>query len=210
MRFDEGTEDIYQYLTYNAIEGKINPDTTLFAKANLSQTENKTLDSIEAQYKELSFGAAYRPIDVDWLNLLLKYTYLEDDSPESQTDINDVEEEKAHVLAGETVMDLTDKWQLTEKLAYKIGEEKVAGFDYTETSTWLWINRLGFDVDENWQLAGEYRLLTQREAKDQRRGFLFEVCRDIGDYLQIGVGYNFTEFNDDLTDLGYTACGPFI
>ena len=210
LRFDNGVEDKRQYLLYNAIEGKVTPNTTLFAKANLSQTKNTTTDTTEAQYKELSLGAAYRPIDVDWLNLLAKYTYLEDDAPASQSDINDIEAEKAHVLAGEAVIDLSDKWQLSEKLAYKMGEEKVTGFDFTETSTWLWINRLGYRINQDWEVAGEYRLLAQKQAEDQKHGALFEASRNIGDYFQIGVGYNFTEFNDDLTHLDYTSHGPYI
>ncbi len=149
-------------------------------------------------------------IDFDWLNLLAKYTYLEDDSPASQSDINDIEEEKAHVLAGEAVIDLSDKWQLSEKLACKMGEEKVTGFDFTKTSTWLWINRLDYKINENWQVGGEYRLLAQKQAEDKKHGALVEVSRNIGDFVQLGIGYNFTEFNDDLTHLDYTSHGPYI
>jgi hypothetical protein len=210
LRFDEGQEDKRQYLLYNAIEGKVNPDTTLFARVTLSQTRNTTTDSTEAQYKELVFGTAYRPIEFDRLNLLAKYTYLEDDSPASQSDINDIEKEKAHVLAGEAVMDLTDKWQLFEKLAYKTGKEKVIGFDFTKTSTWLWINRLSYNINKDWQVFGEYRVLTQKQAEDRKHGALVEVARNIGDFVQVGAGYNFTEFNDDLTNLDYTSQGPFL
>jgi len=210
LRFDNGNENKRQYLYYGAVEGKINPNTTLFFKANLSQTKNTSSQKTEARYKELVFGSAYRPIDFDWLNLLAKYTYLEDFSPESQSDVNDIEAEKAHILACEAVIDLSNKWQLTEKLAYKTGKEKVAGFNFTKTSTWLFINRLGFNINENWQMAGEYRLLSQKQAEDKKHGVLFEVSRNIGDYIQFGIGYNFTEFNDDLTDLDYTSHGPFI
>jgi hypothetical protein len=210
LRFDEGQEDKRQYLFNSAIEGRINPDTTLFAKANLSQTKNMTTGSTEAQYKELVIGTAYRPVESDRLNLLAKYSYLEDDSPASQSDINDIEKEKAHVLAGEAVIDLTDRWQLSEKLAYKTGKEKVIGFDFTKTSTWLWINRLGFNLNEDWQVAGEYRILTQKQAEDQKHGALVEVVRTIGEFLQVGLGYNFTDFNDDLTHLDYTSQGPFV
>ena len=210
LRFDNGDEDKRQHLFYGAVEGKVTPNTTLFAKANLSRTRNTTTDTTEAQYKELVFGTAYRPIDFDWLNLLAKYTYLEDDSPASQSDINDIEEEKSHVLAGEAVIDLSDKWQLSEKLAYKMGEEKVTGFDFTKTSTWLWINRLDYKINENWQVGGEYRLLAQKQAEDKKHGALVEVSRNIGDFVQLGIGYNFTEFNDDLTHLDYTAHGPYI
>lgn len=210
LRLDEGDEDARQYLFYNSVEGKINPNTTLFAKANLSRTKNTTTDSTDAQYKELCLGAAYRPINFDWLNFITKYTYLEDDSPASQSDMNDIEAEKAHVLAGEAIMDLTDKWQLSEKLAYKIGEEKVTGFEFTKTSTWLMIHRLNYNINEDWQVAGEYRLLTQKQAEDQKHGALIEVARKVGEFVQLGVGYNFTDFNDDLTHLDYTAGGPFF
>ncbi len=53
LRLDDGQEDKRQYLIYNAVEGKINPNTTLFAKANIAQTKNTTTKSTKAQYKEL-------------------------------------------------------------------------------------------------------------------------------------------------------------
>jgi len=210
VRLDQGDTNQRQYLFYNSLEGKINPDTTLFAKANLSRTKNTTTDATDAEFKELSLGTAYRPVNLDWLNLLAKYTYLEDISPSSQTDINDIEKERFHVLGLEAVMDLTDKWQLSEKIAYKMGEEKVNGFDFTKTSTWLTIHRLGYNINEDWQLAGEYRILTQKQAEDQKQGALIELSRNIGEFIQAGVGYNFTDFNDDLTSLDYTAHGPFV
>jgi len=107
-------------------------------------------------------------------------------------------------------MDLTKKWQLTEKIAYKIGEEQVSGFGFTKTQTWLWINRLAYNIDKDWQIAGEYRILTQKQAEDNKQGVLIELSRNIGEFLQVGVGYNLTDFNDDLTHLNYTSQGPFI
>jgi tetratricopeptide (TPR) repeat protein len=210
VRLDNGQEDKRQYLVYNAIEGKINPNTTLFAKANLSQTKNTTTKSTEAQYKELSTGLAYRPINSDRLNLLGRYTYLEDNSPSGQTDFKDTEKEKSHTLAGEAVYDLTDKWQLVEKLALKLGEEKVSGFEFTKTQTWLAIQRVNYNFARDWQVGAEYRRLTQKQAKDYKQGALVEVARKVGEFVQIGLGYNFTNFNDDLTHLNYTAQGPFV
>ena len=34
--------------------------------------------------------------------------------------------------------------------------------------------------------------------------------RYFGDHLKAGVGYNFTNFSDDLTDLGYNHQGAFM
>jgi uncharacterized repeat protein (TIGR03803 family) len=210
LRLDDGQENERQYLLRNKIEGKLNPETTLFAEANWSQSKNSTTDSTTANYKEFSLGAAYRPLKIDRINLLARYTYLDDNSPASQTDINDILKEKSHTLAIEAVYDLTDKWQLSEKLAYKMAEEMVSGFDFTDTETWLMVHRLNYNIDHNWQIGGEYRILGQEEAEDYKHGALIEVNRRIGDFVQLGVGYNFTKFNDDLTHLDYTVHGPFV
>jgi len=108
------------------------------------------------------------------------------------------------------VYDLTNRWQLVEKLAYKMGEEKVTGFEFTKTQTWLAIQRVNYNLNKDWQVGGEYRRLTQKQAKDYKQGVLVEVARKVGEFIQVGVGYNFTNFNDDLTHLNYTAQGPFI
>ena len=210
LRLDEGEEDKRQYLINSAIEGKINPSTTLFTKLNYSQTKNTATNSTEAEYKEFVAGAAYRPLDNDRLNFLTKYSYLEDDSPSSQENISDVEEENAHVVAVEGAYDLSDKWQLVEKAALKMAKEKVSGFDFTESQTFLSVNRLNYLIDENWKIGAEYRFLKQTQAKDYKQGVLVEISRQMGPYAELGLGYNFTDFNDDLTHLDYTSQGPFI
>ena len=210
MIFDKGADDSRQILTYTAAEGKINPNTTIFGKANISWTKDTTADSTSAGYKEISAGIAYRPVKFDQLNLLGKYTYLEDNSPDSQEDYKDIEKEKSHILAAEAIYDIDEHWQLAEKLAYKVGEEKVAGFDFTKSQTQLWINRINYNVNSDWQVALEYRTLSQKQAKDFKRGILLEIVRKIGEFIQIGLGYNFTDFNDDLTRLDYTSQGPFF
>ena len=43
-----------------------------------------------------------------------------------------------------------------------------------------------------------------------RQGFLAGIDRDLGRNFRIGVGYNFTDFSDDLTDFDYDHQGPFL
>ncbi len=210
IRMDRGDTDKRQVLAYNAIEGKVNRDLTLSGKAEISETRNLDTDEVEAQHREFSLGAAYRPIMNDRLNFLAQYTYQEDLSPSSQEDIEDIEEVRAHVLSADVIFDLTEKWQIAEKFAYRISEEKVTGFDFTETHTWLMIQRLTYNVDKDWAVTGELRMLGVEEAEDYKAGGLFEVVRNVGDYTQLGLGYNFTDFTDDLTDLDYSTHGPFI
>ena len=55
------------------------------------------------------------------------------------------------------------------------------------------------DATRGWHALAEHRWLAVREGGDER-GWLVELDRDIGGHLRAGVGYNFTDFSDDLTD----------
>lgn len=210
VRFDSGDEERRQYVLYNATEGRVTEEFSLFNKMEFSRTLNTSTDDVEAEYKEMMVGGAYRPIMFDRLNLLGRYSYIQNKSPEGQTDISEVEDERAHVFAFEGVYDINERWQLSEKYAYRIMEEKVAGFDFNKTHTWLMVHRLNYNIDTDWLVGAEFRILSVEEAKDSKRGFLIEAARRMGQYAQLGFGYNFTDFNDDLTALNYTAQGPFV
>ena len=210
LRFDDANQDSTQIVSYNAVEGKVTKDLTVFGKANVSHTQNTTADAAVADFKEMVTGAAYRPRYLDKLNLIGKYTFLEDQSPSSQDDFKSISHLKAHVFGLEAIYDLTDKVQIAEKGAFKSAEEKVSGFDFTKTETLLLVNRLNYDFIKDWQAAGEYRFLSVLQAKDFKQGALFEVSRRIGDFVRVGAGYNFTDFSDDLTSLDYTVHGPFL
>ncbi|MBZ0165889.1 MAG: tetratricopeptide repeat protein, partial [Candidatus Omnitrophica bacterium] len=210
VRFDEGVSNRRQFLISNASEGQLTPEFSLFTKIEYSETVDTSLDTQIAQYKEFVVGGAYRPIMFDRLNVLGKYTYLENRSPASQEDNADIEEEAAHVVSADIIYDVNDKWQITEKFAMRAAKEKVEGFDFTETLTWLMIHRLTYKVNRDWAVSGEYRMLTVREAEDKKQGFVLEVTRRVGEYAQLGVGYDFTDFTDDLTNLDYTTYGPFV
>jgi hypothetical protein len=87
----------------------------------------------------------------------------------------------------------------------------VSGFDATKSQTWLLINRLNYKLDGYWGLSGEYRILNQHQADDRKQGLLLEINRNIKDSLQLGVGYNFTRFSDDLVHgNNYSAQGLYF
>jgi len=48
------------------------------------------------------------------------------------------------------------------------------------------------------------------DIDERRSGLLAVVSRYIGDNLKVGLGYNFTDFSDDLTDLNYDHQGVFL
>ncbi len=210
VRFDHGSVDKQQYVFYQSAEGKVNDQTTVKGKFSYSTTINKETKKAEAGYKEIMLGAAYRPIAMDRLNVFGQYTYKENKGPASQATATDVEATKMHVVTAGAAFELNEKWELVEKLAMRIMQEKVAGFEFAKTHTWLLVNRANYSINQDWKLGAEYRMLTVREAGDRKTGFLVEAVHGMNNNIELGVGYNFTNFVDDLTDLGYTVQGPFI
>jgi hypothetical protein len=56
----------------------------------------------------------------------------------------------------------------------------------------------------------EVRQLGLPDIKQRRRGVLTAIYHHIGKNLKAGVGYNFTDFSDELTDLKYNHRGIFV
>ena len=75
--------------------------------------------------------------------------------------------------------------------------------DWYESTTGLAAVRAFYHLPKRWDALVEYRWLGVDETDTDRRGFLLGVDRKIGDNLKLGVGYNFTDFSDDLTELDY-------
>ena len=63
---------------------------------------------------------------------------------------------------------------------------------------------------DNYELLVEARMLHMPDLDERRSGALATVSRYLGDHLKIGIGYNFTDFSDDLTDLSFDHQGVFL
>jgi hypothetical protein len=48
------------------------------------------------------------------------------------------------------------------------------------------------------------------DIDERRSGALATISRYLGDHLKIGLGYNFTDFSSDLTDLSFDHHGVFL
>ena len=56
----------------------------------------------------------------------------------------------------------------------------------------------------------EVRALELPDLDERRSGALVAVYRYVGRNFKVGVGYNFTDFSEDLTDLSYDHQGVFL
>jgi hypothetical protein len=48
------------------------------------------------------------------------------------------------------------------------------------------------------------------DLDERRTGALVSISRYLGDHFKVGIGYNFTDFSEDLTDLSYDHHGFFL
>ncbi|MEW6025671.1 MAG: PQQ-binding-like beta-propeller repeat protein [Planctomycetota bacterium] len=211
-RFDEGDVDKRQYLTANSFRHKITEDITVSLRDNYSRTENRTTDTNEALFNEAGLGLALRPVKWDRWHLLAKYTYLKNIYPSAQTDATvGTTRTLSNIYAIETAYDISKYLQLVKKYALKDMKETVAGYDETENEVTLWINRINYNVIKQWYAGVEYRILRQTLGEDKKSGFLVEVTHRASENIHLGVGYNFTDFSDDLRqNNSYSSNGFFV
>lgn len=211
IRVDDGAEDLKQYVLTNYFDWDIRHNFAMLLSVDYSRTRHDDRSIDDARFIEANIGFAYRPMAVDWLNFIGKYTYLEDLSPVDQVD-GTSPDERSQIFSIEGILDLGKRWQLGEKFAYKRAEirlERDSG-DWFDSSTYLWVNRLNYHLIYQWDAHAEYRMLWNTRAKDCKQGALLALYRHIGEHAKLGVGYNFTDFDDDLTQLDYNAGGWFV
>ncbi|MEM7288795.1 MAG: TonB-dependent receptor [Pseudomonadota bacterium] len=218
-RFEEGinanARDRNTYLLTSNFSHKHNDDWRFIAKLDgvLSQSDQQTI--LDGDYVEGSLGWAYRPAESDRLNALLRYGYLEDLPGAQQVNAQNQllgPRQRSHVLEGDFIYNLTERMSVGGKYGYRIGEvEAVRGSgDFTESSAHLGIARLDWHVVKKWDLMIEARQLWLEEVEQTKTGYLAGVYRHIGEKMKLGVGYNFGEFSDDITDLTYDDEGVFL
>ena len=53
-------------------------------------------------------------------------------------------------------------------------------------------------------------MLDMPDLREHRLGALTGISRYFGDHLKMGLGYNFTDFSDDLTQLNFVRQGMFL
>jgi hypothetical protein len=98
------------------------------------------------------------------------------------------------------------------KLAHREGEARLSrtgGPWFSSTADFAAI-QARYDLVRKWDALAEYRWLRVDENDSDRHGFLVGVDRQLGDHFRIGLGYNFTDFSDNLTRLDYEYKGFFL
>jgi len=209
-RRDKGIdEETDQWVTTNRINYRVNPSLRLQGKFNYSETKDKRGNTRDAKFTEASLGFALRPVDDDRLNVLGRLTYLYDLQPLSQSTKPD---EKALIASLESSYQLDQKWEIGGKLAHKSGEiraDRDSG-SWEKNDASLAAVRARYHLTHKWDAMAEYHWMNSKESQDTRQGVMMSVDRHVGKNMKVGIGYNFTDFDDDLSNTDGTAKGWFV
>ncbi|HHP7235776.1 MAG TPA: OmpA family protein [Desulfobacterales bacterium] len=201
------------WLFKNSLKLQLTPDWRLIGKFNYSHSESSLGDAFDADYTEAVLGYAYRPVHHDRLNALLKYTYFYN-LPSSQqlagSETGFIQ--RSHIGSVDVMYDLTPRWTVGGKYAYRDGQVALDREDpeYFSSRAHLYVLRADWHFIHHWDALFELRRLDLPDAEDSRNGALVALYRHLGNHIKLGVGYNFSDFSDDLTDLDYDHQGLFI
>lgn len=206
------------WLTRNNLSYQSTLDWRFLGGADFAISQSGFSENLDADFAELTAGYAYRPVANDRLNLLFKYAFLSDQASPGQLAASggmtaNSFEQRSHVMNIDGIYDLTQKLSVGGKFGYRVGELRDAtmiGSKWYMSRAWLAIARADYHVLKEWDLTGELRYLAAEAAQDAKFGALIGVYRHLDETLKLGIGYNFTDFSDNLTDLDYTSGGFFV
>ena len=168
----------------------------------------------DGEYLEASLGYAYRPVDNERFNMLLKYTHLHDLPGEDQVNAAGDDEgpsQRSNVFSIDGSYDLSRALTFGAKYGYRSSEVAARGTDdFTENTASLAIARLDWHVVHKWDVLGELRASYAHELDVVETGALLGAYYHVGNNAKIGVGYEWGRVSDDMTELDYVAQGVFL
>ena len=203
------------WLLKNSLKYQLSQDIRLLGKFNYSVSDSSQGKFYDSDYTEAVFGCAYRPVNYDRLNAMLKYTYFYNVPPADQVTGNNSASDfiqRSHIGSVDVMYDLTSRWTVGAKYAYRHGElaQDRENRDFFDSRAHLYVLRADWHFIRSWDALFEVRKLDLPDAEDNRSGALVGLYRHLGDHIKVGVGYNFSDFSDDLTQLDYKQQGLFI
>jgi uncharacterized repeat protein (TIGR01451 family)/fimbrial isopeptide formation D2 family protein len=220
-RFDDTEQldgtwiDRTTWLFRNSLRYQVTPSGRIIGKFNHSISDSSQGEFFDGGYTEGVLGYAYRPVQHDRLHTLAKYTYFYNMPTTDQvsgggSSIQFLQ--KSHVAAIDVTYDLTPFFSIGGKYAYRLSQVSLDRVDpsFFDNDAHLYILRGDWRFRKNWEGSLEGRMLDLPDQDERRAGTLFTVYRYLGDNLKVGVGYNFTDFSEDLTDLSYDHHGLFF
>ena len=209
------TRDRRTYLVRNSVAYDAHENVQLLGKLNFAISESDQDSFLDSDFVEGVVGAAYRPVNNDRFNGLLKYTYFEDLSPAQQLSNlgqQNLARQRSHVFSVDGTYKLNKALSLGAKYGMRRGEVALdrASDQFVSSDAHLGIVRADLHVVKKWDVLLEGRMKKSDLADNVTYGALGGIYRHVGDNVKLGVGYSFSEYSDDLTDFSNDGQGFFL
>jgi uncharacterized repeat protein (TIGR01451 family) len=199
---------------------KLSPDWRGIIKLNFSRSHRNDNGPqtfvFDGDFSEFILGAAHRPVKDDRWNTLFKFTYFMDLPTPNQRGRDELRldfQQRSTIFSIDTTFAGWQRFSLGGKFALRSGglrANREKNSPWFQSDATLAIVRGDWHVIHKWDAVLEARALKVDLAEETRRGWLLGLYRQLGRNLKLGVGYNFTDFSDDLTDLDYDDEGFFL
>ncbi len=184
----------------------------LVFRIDASETKTDGSSLLDGALIDASIGYALRPVENERLNIIASYRYLFDmfgQEIDGVAGSGPVQE--SHVADLQLSYDLSRQWTLGAKIGGRWTDSAAdSSMALTSNDAWLGVLNARYNVVHNWDVLVEARVFDAVDANATETGALAAVYRHFGNNAKVGVGYNFTSFSDDLTDLTQDDQGLFI
>jgi uncharacterized repeat protein (TIGR01451 family) len=203
------------WLFRNSLKYQMNEDGRLTLKFNHAMSDSSEGDFFDGGFTEAVLGYAYRPIAHDRFNALVKYTYFYNVPTVDQVGQDGTSSQfiqKSHIASIDLTYDLTRNWTIGGKYAYRLSQVSLDrdNTNFFDNDAHLYILRADWRFHTKWEGVLEGRMLDLPDQDERRAGSLVTLYRYFGEHFKAGIGYNFTDFSEDLTDLSYDHHGVFF
>ena len=212
---DLTTEDRETWLFRGNFKWQATDSSRFLGKVGHATSDSSLGRFFDGGFTEVSVGYGLRPVQHDRFDALVKYTYFYNVPTTDQVTLRGTAAEfiqKSHVAAIDANYRLTNRWSVGGKYAYRLGEISLdrEEREFFDNRAHLYVLRSDVKLWKKWEVTLEGRQLHMTDFEETRTGALVTVSRYVGDNLKMGVGYNFTDFSDDLTDHNFDHRGAFL
>jgi len=212
---DTSTVERSTWLFRNNFKYQLTPDWRVVGKLNHSLSDSSQGQFYDGGYTEAVIGYGYRPVLSDRLDALAKFTYFYNVPTMGQTTLQSLAAQyiqKSQIASLDVTYELSGNLSLGGKYAYRVGQVSMDRVDpqFFDNKAQLYIVRADWKFLQEWEGVIEGRMLDMIDFNERRGGALLGVYRYVGKHVKAGVGYNFTDFSEDLTDLSFRHHGVFM
>lgn len=190
--------------------GKISPSLTGLLRYQQASSANQSIVNL-GNTASLKLGLAYRDIQSDQFNALLRYEYRKNPStlPDSILFSSGTGADE-HLFGIEAIYAPSWNWELFGKFALRNSRTFLAEDLVGSSTATLSQLRATYRLNYSWDVTGEVRWIAQPSANFSETGLALEAGYYITPNLRLSGGYAFGRVNDRDFSGTRSASGPYI